>query len=193
MRNQYLEDSLNNFVNKELIWIIFVSASITIKTENYNLLQKYIRVRRMNLNPNFLNWIKQLFTLLYLHSCNVIHNKLPTNFRYCFLYSEYYAWKINCSLWIWYSFLETNLLLLTRYTCRKIVIIYLLRVFRKKKLASIVSPSTTTKVIKSMFSSHHVSLRLRGCLCICYREMCVINLYQWFVEPKPINAWLEGP
>ena len=39
-KNQYLGDSVNNFVCKESIWMIFICASISIKIEYYNLLKK---------------------------------------------------------------------------------------------------------------------------------------------------------
>jgi len=77
-----------------------------------------------NQNLNFSNWIAQIFYFALVKFLQIHHTQqlFQQTFTYYFLFSEYYTWEFNCSLWVRYPTLATNLLLLTRYTCRKIVI-----------------------------------------------------------------------
>ena len=76
----------------------------------------------MNLNPNFPNWITQIFYFALFTFLQYHHTQ--QNFQqtviYCFLFSEYYTWEFKCSLWVQYLSLGTNWLLLTQYTCHTI-------------------------------------------------------------------------
>ena len=127
-RNWYLWDSFINFVCEESTCTVFICAWISIKFEYYNLLKKYRRVRRMNHNSNFPNWLIPIFYFALFNFLQIYYtnNLFQQNFTYCLIFSEYYTWEFNCSLWVRYPFLGTNLLLLTRYTCCKIVINLLL-------------------------------------------------------------------
>jgi len=65
-RNQYLGDSLNNFVCEESIWMIFICASISIMIEYCHLLKKNIEEwEGWTSIPIFSIDSYQSFTLLY--------------------------------------------------------------------------------------------------------------------------------
>ena len=89
--------------------------------------EKYKRVRRMKTNPNFLNWLIQifyfaLFNFLQIHNTNNLFNKL----LHIFLYLVNIILEVlELFLMGLISVLWHKLLLLTRYIYRKIVIKFL--------------------------------------------------------------------
>jgi len=122
-RNRYLGDNHNNFVCKESIWMIFISASMSIKMNCYIFL--FIENTKgwewLNPIPIFSIESSKSFTLflfifLYnIHDTNDLSNKLWHIFLYL----------VNIRLEILELFvvgsilvLRDNLLLLTWYTCR---------------------------------------------------------------------------
>jgi len=108
-RNQYLGDSLNNFVYEESIWIIFICASMSNKMECY--MFKTRRVRKINPILNFLNWNLLLVYFFYLIFVQTYVNIFQIKLLYIFLlYSVNATIRIlnNCSLWVRYPSLERN-------------------------------------------------------------------------------------
>jgi len=108
-RNQYLGDSLNNFVCTESIWIIFIYALIPIKTKYYSLLKNTKEWEGWTPIPIFSIDSYKYFTLLYLISCKfIIQTTFHQTFTNYLIFSEYYTWEFNYSLWVQYPSLETN-------------------------------------------------------------------------------------
>jgi len=95
-----------------------------VNIEYYMPFKKYRRVRMMNPNPNFPNWLIQIFyfaifNFLQIHNANNLHNKLLHIFLYLVnIILEILELFLVDSI----SVLKNKLLLLTGYTCRKIVI-----------------------------------------------------------------------
>jgi len=124
--NRYLRHILNNFVCEELYeWFLYVHQCQSRRNVMCFYLLKYKWVTRMNPNPNFSNWVIQiiyfvLFNFLQIHDTTNLLNKLLHIFSYL----------VNIILEILEMFLlglisilRDKLILLTWYTCHKIVII----------------------------------------------------------------------
>jgi len=79
--NRYLGDSVNNFVCKELIWMIFICASMSIKMECYMFLFIENTDEWEWLTPIPIFSIKSLksFTCFYLISYTIF--MIPTTFQ----------------------------------------------------------------------------------------------------------------
>jgi len=79
---------------------------------------KYRRVRRINLNPNFPNWIIQIiFFVYFLHIYDT--NNLSNKLLHIFLYLVNIILKNLERFFVGSIYvLRDNLLLLTQYTCR---------------------------------------------------------------------------
>ena len=66
---------------------------------------KYKKVRKMKPNPYFSNWSDLCLVFLLIMA---ITKNSKDFLLFCFIFSEYFTWLFNCSLWVRYLFLRTH-------------------------------------------------------------------------------------